>query len=166
MPKSVPIATPSPALAAAPLAPAPASMTPPTSVLKPPAPIPPRVGSDIKNEGNMEMPQRTRGETRTMRDALQKYAHRHGVLSVFVGSALRVYARWSGWDGRFIPDAIVGVHTLSLLVSSRVAHDHATEDNYTQDKTEYTTPCTKARASQVSTRQVRQGRNSWVQYIT
>ena len=35
--------------------------------------------------------------------------------------------------GRFIPDDIVGVHTLSLLLLSRVAHDHAT-DNYTQHK--------------------------------
>ena len=33
--------------------------------------------------------------------------------------------------GRFIPDDIVDVHTLSLLLSSRVAHEHAT-DYYTQ----------------------------------
>ena len=37
--------------------------------------------------------------------------------------------------GRFIPTNIVGVHTLSLLVSSRVAHDHVT-DNYTQHNTQ------------------------------
>ena len=36
------------------------------------------------------------------------------------------------WDGQLIPDDIAGVHTLSLLASSRVAHDRAT-DNYTQD---------------------------------
>ena len=36
--------------------------------------------------------------------------------------------------GRFIPADIVGVHTLSLLASSRVAHDRAT-DNYTQRNT-------------------------------
>ena len=80
MPESVPVAALSPAPAAAPLAPAPASTTPPASVLKPSAPIPPRAGRDIKNEGHVEMPGRTRGETRVMRDALQQYAHRHGVL--------------------------------------------------------------------------------------
>ena len=46
--------------------------------------------------------------------------------------------------GRFIPADIVGVHTLSLLASSRVAHDRAT-DNYIQYNTiQYTTPYTKA----------------------
>ena len=35
--------------------------------------------------------------------------------------------------GRFIPADIVGVHTLSLLASFRVAHDHAT-DNYYPDQ--------------------------------
>ena len=33
--------------------------------------------------------------------------------------------------GRFIPADIVGVHTLSLLLSSHVAHDRATEDKHT-----------------------------------
>ena len=51
MPKSVPVAALSPAPAAAPLAPAPASTTPLASVLKLPAPIPPRVGRDIKKRG-------------------------------------------------------------------------------------------------------------------
>ena len=88
MPESVPVAALSPAPAAAPLAPAPASTTPPASVLKPPAPIPPRVGRDIKNEGHVEMPGMTRGETRVMRDALQEYAHRHGVLSTMEHAAL------------------------------------------------------------------------------
>ena len=88
MPESVPVAALSPAPTAAPLAPAPASTTPPASVLKPPAPIPPRVGRDIKNEGHVEMPGRTRGETRVMRDALQEYAHRHGVLSTMEHAAL------------------------------------------------------------------------------
>ena len=88
MPKSVPVAAPPPAPAAALLAPAPASTTPPVSVLKPTAPMPPRVGRDIKNEENMEMPGRTRGETRAMRDALQEYAHRHGVLSTMEHAAL------------------------------------------------------------------------------
>ena len=35
--------------------------------------------------------------------------------------------------GRFIPADIVGLQTLSLLASSRVAHDHAT-DNYYPDQ--------------------------------
>ena len=34
------------------------------------------------------MPERTRGETRAMRDALQEYAHRHGVLSTIEHAAL------------------------------------------------------------------------------
>ena len=86
--ESVPVAALSPAPTAAPLAPAPASTTPPASVLKPPAPIPPRVGRDIKNERHVEMPGRTRGETRAMRDALQEYAHRHGVLLTMEHAAL------------------------------------------------------------------------------
>ena len=78
----------SPAPAATSLAPAPAWTTPPASVLKPPAPIPPCVGRDIKNEGHVEMPGKMRGETRVMRDALQEYAHRHGVLSTMEHAAL------------------------------------------------------------------------------
>ena len=35
--------------------------------------------------------------------------------------------------GQFIPADAVGVHTLSLLLSSRVAHDRAMEDNHTQE---------------------------------
>ena len=35
--------------------------------------------------------------------------------------------------GRFIPADIVGVHTLSLLPSSRAAHGRATEDNHTHE---------------------------------
>ena len=38
------------------------------------------------------------------------------------------------WGRGFIPAYIVGVHTLSLLLTSRVAHDRATEDNYTQQE--------------------------------
>ena len=79
MPESVPVAA---------LSPAPASTTPPALVLKPPAPIPPRVGHDIKNEGHVEIPGRTRGETRAMRDALQESARRHGVLSTMEHAAL------------------------------------------------------------------------------
>ena len=39
----------------------------------------------------------------------------------------------SDGTGRFIPAYIVGVLTLSLLLSSQVAHDRATEDNHTQE---------------------------------
>ena len=53
-----------------------------------PAPVPPRVGRDIKHEGNVEITGRTRGETRVMRDALQEYARRHGVLSTMEHAAL------------------------------------------------------------------------------
>ena len=35
------------------------------------------------------------------------------------------------WGGRFIPGDVVGVHTLSLLTSSWVAHDRTTEHNHT-----------------------------------
>ena len=35
--------------------------------------------------------------------------------------------------GRFIPADIVGVHILSLLLSSQVAHDRATKGNHTQE---------------------------------
>ena len=40
----------------------------------------------------------------------------------------------SDGGGRFIPAHAVGVHTLSLLLSSQVAHDRATEDNHTQER--------------------------------
>ena len=49
--------------------------------------------------------------------------------------------------GQFIPADIVGVHTLSLLLSSRVAHDRATEDNYTQHNTQTKTLCTQHKAA-------------------
>ena len=88
MPKSEPATAPSPAPAAAPLAPAPVATPPPASVLKPLALIPPCVGRDIKHEGNVEMPGRTRHETRAMCDALQEYAHRHGLLSTMEHAAL------------------------------------------------------------------------------
>ena len=37
----------------------------------------------------------------------------------------------SDGGGWFIPTGIVGLHTLSLLLASLVAHDRATEDNHT-----------------------------------
>ena len=82
------VAAPSPAPAVAPQAPTPAATPSPASVLKTPAPIPPRANLDLKHEGNVDMPGRTRGETRSMRDALQEYAHRHGLLSTMEYAAL------------------------------------------------------------------------------
>ncbi|CAM9303727.1 unnamed protein product, partial [Ascophyllum nodosum] len=73
MPKSVPVAAPSLAPAAAPPAPALVATPPPASVLKPLAPISPRFSHEIKHE----VAGRMRGETRAMRDASRKYAHRH-----------------------------------------------------------------------------------------
>ena len=37
----------------------------------------------------------------------------------------------SDGGGRFIPAGIVGLHTLSLLLASLVAHDRAPEDDHT-----------------------------------
>ena len=38
----------------------------------------------------------------------------------------------SDGGGRFIPASIVGLHTLSVLLASLVAHDRATENDHTQ----------------------------------
>ena len=83
MPQSVPVAAPSPAPVTTPPAPAPAETLPPppTPMSDSPAPILLRVSRELEYEGYVEMLGRTRGETRVMRDALQEYAHRHGVLS-------------------------------------------------------------------------------------
>ena len=54
MPKYVPVATLSPAPAAAPPAPAPAATPPPASVSKSPAPILPRVSRETKHKGYVE----------------------------------------------------------------------------------------------------------------
>ena len=80
MPHSVPIAAPSPVPVATPPAPAPAATLPPppTRTSNSPAPIPPRVSRELEHEGYVEMPGRTRGETRALRDASRDYAHRHG----------------------------------------------------------------------------------------
>ena len=56
---------------------------------------------------------------------------------------------------QFIPDGIVGLHTLSLLLAPLVAHDRATEDNHTHHTGRVLYE--------------HQGRNlyySWVQYIS
>ena len=81
MPQSVPVVVPSPAPVATPPAPAPAATLPPppTRTSNSQAPIPPRVSRELGHEGYVEMPGRTRGETRALRDALRDYAHRHGI---------------------------------------------------------------------------------------
>ena len=81
MPQSVPVAAPSPAPVATPPAPAPAATLPPppTRTLNSPAPIPPRVSRELEHEGYVEMPGRTLGETRALRDASQNNARRHGI---------------------------------------------------------------------------------------
>ena len=80
-PQSVPVAAPSPAPVATPPAPAPAATLPPppTRTSHSPAPIPPRVSRELKHEGYMEMPGRTRGETRALRDVSRDCAHRYGI---------------------------------------------------------------------------------------
>ena len=56
------------------------------------------------------------------------------MLSVFRGPDPQGMCEMvSDGGGRFTPADIVSVHTLSLLASSRVAHDHAT-DNYYPDQ--------------------------------
>ena len=42
----------------------------------------------MKNVGYREMPEKTRGETRAMRDASREYAHCHGLLSMVEHAAL------------------------------------------------------------------------------
>ena len=73
----------SPALIAAPLAPATAAaLSPqPTPMSNSPAPISPRVSRNLEYEGYVKMSGRTRGETRALRDASREYAHRHGLTS-------------------------------------------------------------------------------------
>ena len=81
MTQSVPIAAPSPAPVATPPAPAPAATLPPppTRTSNSPTPIPSRVSRELKHEGYVDMPGRTRGETRALRDASRDYAHRYGI---------------------------------------------------------------------------------------
>ena len=59
--------------------PAPPTSPPPVPISNSPTPIPPRVSRELAHEGYVEMPGRTRGETRAMRDAPREYAHRHGL---------------------------------------------------------------------------------------
>ena len=50
-----------------------------TNVANSPVPPPPCVSRELEYEGYVEMPGRTRGETRALRDASREYAHRHGL---------------------------------------------------------------------------------------
>ena len=45
--------------------------------------------------------------------------------------------------GHFIPAGIFGLHTLSLLLASLVAHDRATEDTRTHTGKEHKSPNTR-----------------------
>ena len=54
------------------------------------------------------------------------------LFGVVLWSGTRVTCEMvSDGGGRFIPAGIVGLHTLSLLLASLIAHDRATEDNHT-----------------------------------
>ena len=81
MPQSVPVAAPSPAPVVTPPAPAPAATLPPppTGTSDSSAPISPRASRELEHEGYVEMPERTRGKTRALRDASWEYAHRHDI---------------------------------------------------------------------------------------
>ena len=81
MPQSVPVAAPSLAPFTTPPTPAPAATLPPppTRTSNSPAPISPRVSRELAHEGYVEMPGRTRGETRALRDASRGYAHCHAI---------------------------------------------------------------------------------------
>ena len=70
IPQAVPVAAPSPAPVATPPAPVLTETLPPprTSTSNSPAPIPPRVSHEIVYERYLEMPGRTRGKTRALRD--------------------------------------------------------------------------------------------------
>ena len=67
--KSVRVATPSPIPVAGPTSPAAAAMSPqePMSIYL--TPMPPRVSRELEHRGYVEIPGRTRGETRAMRAA-------------------------------------------------------------------------------------------------
>ena len=94
MQQSMPVAAPSPAPVAIPPALAPAKTLPPspTPTSNSPAPIPRRVNRKLEYEGYVEMPGRTRGETRVLRDASREYAPRHG-LSLNHGAVASILAK-------------------------------------------------------------------------
>ena len=77
-PTPAPAPSPTPVPAPAPT-PAPPTSPPPIPMSSSPAQIPPRVSRELAHDGYVEMPGRTRGETRAMRDASREYARRHGM---------------------------------------------------------------------------------------
>ena len=70
IPQSMPVVKPSPALFAAPPAPALTALPLPlpTTMSSAPAPIPPRVSHELECDENVKMPKRTHGETCVLRD--------------------------------------------------------------------------------------------------
>ena len=77
-PAPAPAPSPTPVPAPAPT-PTPTTPIPPTPMSKSSPPIPPRVSRELAHEGHVEMPGRTRGESRALRDASREYAYRHGL---------------------------------------------------------------------------------------
>ena len=76
-PAPAPATTPTPVPAPAPT-PTSTMPPPPTPVSNSPTSIPPHVSRKLAHEGYVEMPRRTRGEIRALRDASREYVHRHG----------------------------------------------------------------------------------------
>ena len=77
-PAPVPAPSPTPVPAPAPTPAAP-TLPPPIPMTTPPAQIPPRVSHELVYEGYVEMPGRTRGKSRAMREASRENARRHGM---------------------------------------------------------------------------------------
>ena len=94
MPQDVPVAAPPPAPVATLPAPSPAATLPPppTRTSNSLTPIPPRVSRELEHEGYVEIPGRTRGETRALRDASRDYAHCH-VIPLDHGAMVSMLAK-------------------------------------------------------------------------
>ena len=54
------------------------AMSPQEPMSNPLTPMPPRVSRELEHNGYVEIPGRTRGETRALRAASLEYAHNHG----------------------------------------------------------------------------------------
>ena len=74
--------------ATSPVLPAPVIPTPPPTASKPPPSVPVRIQSELEHEGYREMPGRTRGETRALREASREFSHRQGLVSMADHAAL------------------------------------------------------------------------------
>ena len=77
-PAPAPATTPTPVPTPAPT-PASTMPPPPTPMTNSPAPIPPRASRELAHDGYVEMPGRTRGKTRALRDPSREYTHRNGL---------------------------------------------------------------------------------------